>query len=176
MYRTVKLKRRKTMSEDVKTFTQADLDALTAEHTKAMKELEERLKGETARKVDAAIKKTQAEAEEAAKNANLSELEKAQKEASDFKAKYEAEAEKTALTAQKEEARKLMNELGVDEKCLDFVFIPKDIEGTKARMQAFKGYVDDVKKTTFENNVQSTTPKAGDAPKQKDAFELGFDS
>lgn len=163
------------MSEDAKTFTQADLDALTAEHTKAMKELEERLKGETARKVDQAIKKTQAEAEEAIKNANLSELEKAQKEASDFKAKYEAEAEKTALTAQKEETIKLMNDSGVDLRCLDFVFIPKDIEGTKARIQAFKDYVGDVKKTTFENNVQSKAPGAGKQV-EKDAFEQGFDS
>ena len=162
------------MSEDAKTFTQADLDALTAEHTKAMKELEERLKGETARKVDQAIKKTQAEAEEAIKNANLSELEKAQKEASDFKAKYEAEAEKTALTAQKEETIKLMNDSGVDLKCLDFVFIPKDIEGTKARIQAFKDYVGDVKKTTFEGSVQSKTPGAGKQV-EKDAFEQGFD-
>lgn len=164
------------MTDQEKTFTQADLDALTAEHTKAMQELEQRLKGETARKVDQAIKKTQAEAEEAIKNANLSELEKAQKEASDFKAKYEAEAEKTALTVQKEETIKVMNELGVDLKCLDFVFIPKDIEGTKARVQAFKGYVDDVKKATFENNVKSTTPQAGNPPKEKDAFELGFDN
>ncbi len=164
------------MSEDTKTFTQADFDALKAEHSKALKELEERLKGETARKVDAAIKKTQAEAEEAAKNANLSELEKAQKAAENYRIKYEAEAEKTALTAQKEETRKLMSELGVDEKCLDFVFIPKDIEGTKARVQAFKGYVDDVKKTTFENNVQSKTPKAGNPPAEQDVFELGFDS
>lgn len=163
------------MSEDAKTFTQADLDALTAEHTKAMKELEERLKGETARKVDAAIKKTQAEAEEAAKNANLSELEKAQKVANEFKAKYEAEAEKTALTAQKEETIKVMNELGVDLRCLDFVFIPKDIEGTKARAQAFRDYVGEVQKATFENNVQSKAPKAGNPP-EKDAFEQGFDS
>lgn len=164
------------MTEEVKTFTQADLDALTAEHSKALKELEDRLKGETARKVDAAIKKTQAEAEEAARVANMSELEKAQKAAEDFRIKYEAEAEKTALTAQKEEARKLMSELGVDEKCLDFVFVPKDIEGTKARLKAFKGYIDDVKKTTFENNVQSITPKAGQPPEQKDAFEQGFDN
>ena len=32
------------MSEDTKTFTQADFDALKAEHNKALKELEERLK------------------------------------------------------------------------------------------------------------------------------------
>lgn len=164
------------MTEEAKTFTQADLDALTTKHNEALKELQERHKSELDRKVEAAIKKTQAEAEEAARVANMSELEKAQKTAEDFRIKYEAEAEKTALTAQKEETRKLMNELGVDEKCLDFVFIPKDIEGTKARVQAFKGYVDDVKKTTFENNVQSKAPKAGNPPAEKDAFELGFDS
>jgi hypothetical protein len=43
-------------------------------------------------------------------------------------------------------------------------------------VQAFKGYVDDVKKATFENNVKSTTPQAGNPPKEKDAFELGFDN
>lgn len=163
------------MTEEAKTFTQADLDALTTKHNEALKELQERHKSELDRKVEAAIKKTQAEAEEAARVANMSELEKAQKTAEDFRIKYEAEAEKTALTAQKEETRKLMNELGVDEKCLDFVFVPKDIESTKARLKAFKGYVDDVKKTTFENNVQSELPKTSQqAP--KDAFEQGFDS
>ena len=159
-----------------KTFTQADLDALKETHSKAIADLNERHKNELDRKVEAAIKKAQAEAEEAARISNMSELEKAQKEANDFKAKYEAEAEKTALTAQKEETIKIMNDLGVDLKCLDFVFIPKDIEGTKARVQAFRDYVGDVKKTTFEDNVQSKAPKAGNPPAEKDAFEQGFDS
>ena len=48
-----------------KTFTQADLDALKAEHEKALSELSERHKFEIDRKVDAAIKKTQADAAKA---------------------------------------------------------------------------------------------------------------
>ena len=47
-----------------KTFTQADLDALKAEHAKALSELSERHKFEIDRKVDAVIKKTHADAEE----------------------------------------------------------------------------------------------------------------
>lgn len=153
---------------DAAKFTQADLDALKAEHTKAINDLNERHKYEIDRKVEAAIKKAQAEAEEKAKEANMSELEKAQKAlekanktAEDFKLKYELEAEKTALTAQREQALKDMAELGVDAGCLDYVFIPKDPDGTKARTKSFKEYVDNVKKTTFESNVKSTIPGAG---------------
>ncbi|MBQ8635154.1 hypothetical protein IJX73_02260 [bacterium] len=72
------------MSDEAK-FTQADLDALKAEHTKAINELNDRHKYELDRKVEAAIKKAQAEAEEKAKEANMSELEKAQKLANDYK-------------------------------------------------------------------------------------------
>ena len=88
----------------------------------------------------------------------MNKLEKAQKTAEDYRIKFEAEAEKTALTAQKEETRRLMSEMGVDVGCLDFVFVPKDVEATKARMKAFKDYTDGVKKATFENNVQSKVP------------------
>lgn len=149
------------MTEEAKTFTQADIDALQAEHAKAIAELNDRHKGELDRKVEQAIKKAQADAEEKARVANMTELEKAQKTAEDYRIKFEAEAEKTALTAQKEETRKLMSEMGVDVGCLDFVFVPKDAEATKARMKAFKDYTDGVKKATFENNVQSKAPGAG---------------
>ena len=154
------------MSDEAK-FTQADLDALKAEHAKAINDLNERHKYEVDRKVEAAIKKAQAEAEEKAKEANMSELEKAQKAlekaqklSDDFRIKYEAEAEKTALTAQREQALKDLAELGVDASCLDYVFIAKDAEGTKAKAKAFKEYIDNVKKTTFESNVRSTIPGA----------------
>ena len=155
------------MSDDAK-FTQADLDALKAEHEKAINDLKDRHKEELERKVDGAVKKALAEAEEKAKEANMSELEKAQKAlekaqklSDDFRIKYEAEAEKTALTAQREQALKDLAELGVDASCLDYVFIAKDTEGTKARAKAFKEYIDNVKKTTFESNVRSTIPCAG---------------
>lgn len=45
------------MTEEAKTFTQADIDALQAEHTKAIAELNDRHKGELNRKVEQAIKK-----------------------------------------------------------------------------------------------------------------------
>lgn len=158
------------MSDDAKTFTQADLDALKAEHEKAINDLKDRHKEELDRKVDGAVKKALAEAEEKAKEANMSELEKAQKAlekankaTEDYRIKYELEAEKTALTAQREQALKDMAELGVDAGCLDYVFIPKDADGTKARAKAFKEYIDNVKKTTFESNVKSTIPGAGGA-------------
>ena len=44
------------------TFTQADIDNLKAEHEKAIKDLNDRHNSELARKVDAAIKKAQADA------------------------------------------------------------------------------------------------------------------
>jgi len=154
------------MSDEAK-FTQADLDALKAEHEKAINDLKDRHKEELDRKVDGAVKKALAEAEEKAKEANMSELdkakkalEKANKATEDFRIKYEAEAEKTALTAQREQALKDLAELGIDASCLDYVFIAKDTEGTKAKAKAFKEYIDNVKKTTFESNVRSTIPGA----------------
>ena len=144
-----------------KTFTQADLDALKAEHAKAISDLNGRHKEELDRKVDAAVKKVQAEAEEKARVANMSELEKAQKLADDYKIKFEAEADKNALTVQKDETRAYMQELGLDSSCLDYVFIPKDLDGTKAKAKAFKEYIDKVKKETFETNVKSKVPNAG---------------
>ena len=54
------------MSDEAK-FTQADLDALKAEHEKAINDLKDRHKEELDRKVDGAVKKALAEAEEKAK-------------------------------------------------------------------------------------------------------------
>lgn len=160
----------------IKTFSQEDIDKLNADHASALKELETRLKGEQDRKVDAAIKKTRAEIEEAAKKASMSEAEKLNAELEEYKIKYQEQADINAIASQKEEARKYMSELGVDLNCLDFVFTPKDLEATKAKIQAFKQYTDGVKKATFENNVKSTVPNNGTPPTAKDDFEDGFDN
>lgn len=157
------------------TFTQADIDKINEEHANALKELETRLKGEAERKVDGAIKKTRAEMEEQAKKANMSELEKTTAELEEYKTKYQEQADINAIAVQKENARKFMAEVGVDAKCLDFVFVPKDEETTKARIQAFKEYTDGVKKATFENGVNSTVPSASKT-EPADAFLDGFDN
>ena len=160
---------------EVKTFTQEDIDKLNEEHANALKELETRLKGETERKVDGAIKKTKAELEEQIKREKMTETEKLTAELDEYKAKYQEQADINALATQKDEARKLMSEAGLDLNCLDFCFVPKDIEATKTRIQAFKEYTDGVKKSTFEGSVKSTVPNAGQPP-ETDDFMDGFNN
>lgn len=157
------------MTDEGKTFTQADIDALTAKHQEEIAALNDRHKSELDRKIDAAIKKTKDEAEKAAKQADMSELEKTTAELNDYKAKYQEQADINALTQQKETTRKLMTEMGVDLNCLDYVFIPKDEEGTKARCKAFKDYIDKVKKETFEGSIQSHVPGAYQGGNTEDA-------
>lgn len=144
-------------AEGGKTYTQADFDALTAKHQQELNDLDTRLKAEYKRKAD----KAREDAEKAARQAGMSELEKANAELEELRGKYQESQDTIALTNQKDETRRLMAELGVDEKCLDYVFVPKDMEATKARAKAFKTYVDEVKKNTFEKNVGGTPPGAG---------------
>lgn len=147
------------MSEEGKTFTQADIDALKDEHSKAIADLNGRHKEELDRKIEAAIKKAQAEAEEAARKANMSELEKAQSDLKDLQEKYQISQDTIALTTQKDDTRKKMSELGVDEKYLKYVFVPKDMKATEENIKSLKVDIDDIKKTTFESNVKSIVPK-----------------
>jgi hypothetical protein len=158
--RIVRGKKEQNMTQEnqdqEKTFTQADIDNLKAEHQKSMDDLATKLRAEFKEKES----KAKADAEKAAKQANMSEIEKANERIKELEGLYQAESDKNALTVQRDETRKLMAELGVDEKCLDFVFVPKDTEGTKAKIKALKTYIDDVKKNTFEKNVKSTVPGA----------------
>lgn len=158
------------MTDEAKTFTQQDFDnfksELEAKHQEDLNNLAGKLRAEFKEKEA----KAKAEAEKAAKQAGMSELEKANAEIADWKAKYQEKEDIIALSAQKDETRKFMSELGVDEKCLDYVFIPKDIEGTKARAKAFKEYIDNVKKETFESNLKSKIPNAGGKNSADDAL------
>lgn len=144
-------------SQQEQTFTQADIYSLTAKHQEEMNALAGKLRAEFKEKEKAAREA----AEKAARQANMSELERANAELEELREKYQGAQDTIALTAQKDETRKLMSELGIDEKCLDYVFVPKDMNATKARAKAFKEYVDEVKKNTFEKNVKSTIPGAG---------------
>lgn len=156
------------MADDEKTFTQADVDKLmanlNAKHQEDMNALAGKLRAEFKDKEA----KAKAEAEKLAKQANMSELEKANAELADWKAKYQEKEDLINLSTQKDETRKLMKEMGVDEGCLDFCFIPKDTDGTKARIKAFKEYTDGVKKATFENGMQSKIPQSSTQKKSDD--------
>ena len=137
---------------------------LNTKHQEDMNALAGRLRAEFKDKEA----KAKAEAEKLAKQANMSELEKANAELADWKAKYQEKEDLINLSTQKDETRKLMKEMGVDESCLDFCFIPKDTDGTKARIKAFKEYTDGVKKATFENGMQSKIPQSNTQKKSDD--------
>jgi hypothetical protein len=140
-----------------KTFTQADIDNLNAEHQKAMDALAGKLRAEFKDKEA----KAKAEAEKLAKQANMSELEKAQNEATEWQTKYNEAQSVIDLATQKDETRKKMAELGVDEKYLKYVFAPKDMKATEENIKSLKADIDEIKKVTFESNVKSTIPGAG---------------
>ena len=91
----------------------------------------------------------------------MSELEKAQSDLADLQAKYQASQDTIALTTQKDDTRKKMGELGVDEKYLKYVFVPKDMKATEENIKSLKADIDEIKKVTFETNVKSTVPGAG---------------
>ena len=160
---------------DVKTFTQEDIDKLTeelnAKHQEELTGLASKLRSEFKEKEA----KAKAEAEKLARQANMSELEKANETIKELEAKYKEQTDINELASQKEETRKMMSEAGVDLSCLDFCFVPKDIEATKSKIQAFKEYTDNVRKTTFENGVQSKVPAQGQPP-ETDAFMDGFNN
>ena len=94
------------MADDDKTFTQADVDKLMADlnakHQEDMNALAGKLRAEFKDKEA----KAKAEAEKLAKQANMSELEKANAELADWKAKYQEKEDLINLSTQKDETRK----------------------------------------------------------------------
>lgn len=95
------------MADDDKTFTQADVDKLIADlnakHQEDMNALAGKLRAEFKDKEA----KAKAEAEKLAKQANMSELEKANAELADWKAKYQEKEDLINLSTQKDETRKI---------------------------------------------------------------------
>lgn len=164
-----------TTAENVKTFTQEDIDKLTEElktkHQEEMDRLASKLRSEFKEKEA----KAKADAEKLARQANMSELEKANEQIKELEAKYKEQADINALASQKDETRKLMSEAGVDLACLDFCFVPRDIEATKSKIQAFKEYTNNVKKETFESGVKSPDIMKGQPP-ETDDFLDGFNN
>lgn len=162
------------MTGEPKTYTQEEFDALTARHQEELNALEMRFKNEYKRKIEKAEKEALEKAEEEARKAQMTELEKATAERDEYMTKYKEAQDAIALTSQKDETRAFLKELGVDGANLDYVFVPKDMEATKARAKAFKDMIDNVKKETFESNVKSTIPNNGNPSEPDDVFLQGF--
>lgn len=130
-------------------FTQDDVNRIVQERLKAEKTKFEQL-----------IEDQKAEAQRQAELAKMDELQRAQAELEDFKNKYQAEADKNALSIQKDETRKFMKEKGLPDCFLDSVLVPKDIEATKKRIDTFKGVFDEAVKHAVEAKIPSHIPQS----------------
>ena len=149
------------MAEDeTKTFTQDDIDNAVAQVTAKHQEEMNALAGKMRAEFKAKEQKAKEDAEKLAKQANMTELEKAKEDYKELESKYQQSQDTIALTTQKDETRKYLKEIGVDESNLDYVFIPKDIDGTKAKAKAFKEMIENVKKSVFETNAKTNIPNA----------------
>lgn len=128
-------------------FTQADLDKIV------QKKL-----GEQKAAFDKQLADQKAEAEKQAELAKLSEIDRLKAEKEDALAKYQEEADKNALSIQKEKLREYMTEKEVSHTFLDFLIKEKDLEASKANVDNFKKVFDETVKTEVEKKIPSHVP------------------
>ena len=146
--------------QEPKSYTQEELNAL-------LKDAEAKGYGKGKFDTNAKWEKDVAEREkvakeEAAKQARfekMSELEKAQTEANESKAKLQALEDKIALNEQRDETRKLMKDKGLPDTFLDAVLIFKDAEATLAKITEVKELFDAEVQKAVEERVKTHVPK-----------------
>jgi hypothetical protein len=151
-----------------KSYTQDELNALLE---KARKEGETNgyVKGKTdtnAKWEKKSAEQTRLAKEEAEKQARfekMSELEKAQTEANESKAKLQALEDKIALNEQREETRKLMKDKGLPDTFLDAVLVFKDAEATLTKIIEIKELFDAEVQKAVEGRIKTHTPKQNTA-------------
>lgn len=147
-----------------KSYTKEELDALLE---KARKEGETSgfVKGKTEtnakweKKSAEQTRLAKEEAEKQAKFEKMSELEKAQTEANESKAKLQALEDKIALNEQREETRKLMKDKGLPDTFLDAVLVFKDAEATLAKIIEVKELFDAEVQKAVEARITTHVPK-----------------
>ena len=150
--------------KEPKSYTQDELNALLE---KARKEGETNgyVKGKTdtnAKWEKKSAEQTRLAKEEAEKQARfekMSELEKAQTEANESKAKLQALEDKIALNEQREETRKLMKDNGLPDTFLDAVLDFKDAEATLAKIVEVKELFDAEVQKAVEARITIHVPK-----------------
>ena len=147
-----------------KSYTQDELNALLE---KARKEGETNgyVKGKTdtttkfEKKIAEQTRLAKEEAEKQAKFEKMSELEKAQTEANESKAKLQELEDKIALNEQKDETRKLMKDKGLPDTFLDAVLVFKDAEATLAKIIEVKELFDAEVQKAVEARISTHVPK-----------------
>lgn len=144
-------------------FTQADIDKI----------VQKRL-GEQKAAFDKQLADQKAEAEKAAELAKMPEIDRLKAEKDDLIAKYQAEADKNALSVQKDDLRKYMTEKEVNNTFLDFLIVPKDLDKSKANVDNFKSVFDEAVQKAVEAKIPTHVPPAGGGGQpQKTAFDGG---
>lgn len=128
-------------------FTQADIDKIVQTRLSEQKS-----------KFEKQIEEQKKEAEKQAELAKLSEIDRLKAEKDDITAKYQAEADKNALSVQKEDLRKYMSEKEVSHTFLDFLIKEKDMEASKSNVDNFKKVFDEAVKTEVEKKIPSHVP------------------
>lgn len=155
-------------ADEPKSYTQDELNALLE---KARKEGETNgyVKGKTdtnAKWEKKSAEQTRLAKEEAEKQARfekMSELEKAQTEANESKAKLQALEDKIALNEQREETRKLMKDKGLPDVFLDSVLVFKDAEATLNKITEVKELFDAEVQRAVEARITTHVPKQNGA-------------
>lgn len=128
-------------------FTQADIDKIVQTRLSEQKaSFEKKLADQ------------KAEAEKAAELAKLSEIDRLKAEKDDLTAKYQAEADKNALSIQKDDLRKYMTEKEVSHDFLDFLLKEKDMDMSKSNVDTFKKVFDEAVQKAVEAKIPSHVP------------------
>lgn len=131
-------------------FTQADIDKI----------VQKRL-GKQKAAFDKQLADQKAEAEKQAELAKMSEIDRLKAEKDDVTAKYQAEADKNALTLQKDDLRKYMTEKEVSHDFLNFLLKEKDMDMSKANVDNFKKVFDEAVQKAVEAKIPSHVPGGG---------------
>lgn len=154
----------KNTDNEPKSYTQDELNALLE---KARKEGETNgyVKGKTdttskwEKKMAEQTRLAKEEAEKQAKFDKMSELEKAQTEANESKAKLQELQDQIALNEQREETRKLMKDKGLPDTFLDAVLVFKDAEATLSKIVEVKELFDAEVQKAVEGRIKTHLPK-----------------
>ena len=147
-----------------KSYTQDELNALLE---KARKEGETSgyVKGKTDTKTKLTKEfeeKIRIKEEETAKNLKfekMSDLQRAETERDDAKAKLQQLQDQIALNEQREETRKLMKDKELPDTFLDAVLVFKDAEATLQKIDEFKALFDAEVQKAVEGRIKTHTPK-----------------
>ncbi len=137
-------------------FTQAELDKI----------VQTRL-GEQKASFEKKLADQKAQAQKQAELAKMSEIDRLKAQNNDLAEKYQAEADKNALTIQKDDLRKYMTEHGVSHDFLDFLLKEKDMDLSKANVDNFKKVFDEAVQKAVEAKIPTHVPGGAGATAPK---------